>query len=173
MAMYNGKVRGQKRRLKQLLKYIDEIKPYTKAERADEVRFEHYHVPSTVWIEKPKTSSKIKTVFCKAWIRKTEEILKAKPKDIEFCKVVCNLTVPKLWDSQIIIFYDRKYYESFWDRQVGWQNWTMIENGSSLKKERNIQTDLNEVCFKETIIDEEYTSVSNIWFYGEVNDGCI
>ena len=166
--MYNGKVRGQKRKLKTLLKYIDEIKPYQDVKYAKDVQFEHYHVPSNPWIEMPKTYSKIKTEFCKAWIKKTEEILKAKPKDLEFCKVVCNLTIPNLWDSQIIIFYDKKYYDSFWDRHNEYQDWSLIESAFSLVKERNIDTELKETVYKETINDEDYTSISYMWFYGEV-----
>ena len=168
--MYNGKVRGQKRKLKKLLKYIEEIEPYKDLEHANEYKFEHFHVPSSVWIEMPKTSSKIKTLFCKAWIRKTEEILKAKPEGVEFCKVVCDLTVPNLWDSQIIIFYDRDYYDNFWNRHGGYQDWSRIKNGMSFIKERNIVTDLKEVGYKETITDEDKISVSNIWFYGEMKD---
>ena len=167
--MYNGKVRGQRRRLKRLLKYIEQIEPYQDVENVAECRFEHFHVPCSVWIEQPKTSSKIKTAFCKAWIKRTEEILRAKPGDIDFCRVVCDLCLPNLWDSQIIIFYDRNYYDSFWNRHGGYQDWSEITNGSSLVKERNIHTDLKEVGFKETITDEDKTYISHIWFYGQLS----
>ena len=170
MSMYNGTLRGQKRRLNVLLKRIEEIKPYQRIENTQKRGFEHFHVPSTVWIEQPKTSSKIKTAFCKAWIKKTEEIFKAKPEGIEFCRVVCVLSIPNLWDSQIIIFYDKKYYDSFWNRHGGWQDWSRLENGLSLKEERNIVTDLKETGFIETITDEDRTSTSYLWFYGEVNE---
>lgn len=112
--MFYGKSRGQKRKIKRLLKNIADIEPY---KNIDEINrgFEHFHVPCSVWLDMPKTSSKIKTEFCKAWIRKTEEILKAKPEDLQFCKVVCLLCTPDLLGSQIIIFYDQKYYDTFWN----------------------------------------------------------
>ena len=168
--MYYGKVRGQKRKLKMLLKNIEKIEPYQKIDEVYDNRFDHFHVPSNPWIEMPKTSSKIKTTFCEAWIRKTEEILRAKPKDLKFCKVVCCLSIPHLWDSQIIIFYDQEYYDLFWKRRGDYQEWTRIKNGRSLIKERNIDTDLKEVCVDETITDEGKKFISYIWFYGEVRE---
>lgn len=167
--MYYGKPRGQRRKLKWLLKNIAEIKPYQDIDEINKRGFEHFHVPCSVWLDIPKTSSKIKTEFCKAWIRKTEEILKAKPEDLQFCKVVCFLCTPDLLGSQIIIFYDQKYYDTFWNRHNEYQDWTRITNGSSLAKERNIHTDLKETGFKETLTDEDYTYVSYLWFYGELS----
>ena len=166
--MFYGKSRGQGRKYKRLLKYIAEIEPYIDKEEIEEWGFEHFHVPCPVWLDMPRTSSKIKTAFCKAWIRKTEEILKAKPKNFEFCKVVCAICIPYVRDSQIIIFYNQKYYETFWNRHGDYQNWSKIPDGRSLMKERNIVTDLKEYGFKEILTDEDYTSVSQIWFYGEV-----
>jgi hypothetical protein len=107
--MYYGKSRGQRRKFKRLLENIAEIEPYQDIDEINEWGFEHFHVPGSVWLDMPKTSSKIKTLFCKAWIRKTEEILKAKPDGLKFCKVVCFLCIPDLFCSQIIIFYGRKY----------------------------------------------------------------
>ena len=109
MYMADKKVRGQKRLLKNMLKEIEEIRPYRYIEYADKCQYEHYHIPAGFWINSSKTSSKVKTAFCKAWIRKTEEIIKAKPEVNHFCKVVCDLTVPSLWSSQINIFYDQEH----------------------------------------------------------------
>lgn len=169
--MFYGKSRGQKRKLNRLLKNIAEIKPYQDIDEINKCGFEHFHVPCSVWLDMPKTSSKIKTEFCKAWIRKTEEILKAKPEDLQFCKVVCVLCIPDVRESQIIIFYDQKYYDTFWNRHGGYQDWSRISDGRSLMKERNIETELKEFGFKETLTDEDYTVVYHLWFYGEVKEG--
>ena len=168
--MFYGKSRGQRQKYLRLLKNIAEIAPYRDIEEINEWGYEHFHVPCPVWLDKPKTSSKIKTAFCKAWIRKTEEIINAKPKDLEFCKVVCCLCIPHLRNSQIIIFYDQKYYDSFWNRRGGYQDWSRTPEGMSLIKERNIVTELKEFGFKETLTDEDYTVVQHIWFYGEVKE---
>ena len=51
------KIRGQKRRLNALLRRIDELQ--IPAGRDDVMK--HLHVPSSQWIEMPKTSGKVKT----------------------------------------------------------------------------------------------------------------
>ena len=168
--MYYGKSRGQRQKFKRLLKNIDAIRAYRYVDEMNKCGFEHYHVSGSVWIDMPKTSSKIKTAFCKAWIRKTEEILKAKPESLEFCKVVCMLDIPNLYSSQIIVFYDQEYYESFWGRHDSYQEWSKLPDSKSLMRDRNIVTDLKEVGFKEIIRDEDYTCVSDLWFYGEVSE---
>jgi hypothetical protein len=65
------KERGQSRKLKTLIDNIHQFVPF---ENTD-ARYEHFHVPSGQFISSPKTSRKIKTAFCKAWIQKTEEFL--------------------------------------------------------------------------------------------------
>lgn len=128
--------------------------------------YEHFHVPSTPWIEFPKTSGRIKTAFCRKWIEKTEEFISQKP-EISFCKVVAVICYPNLWDSQIIIFYDEKYYNSFWNRNGPYQVWTRIENTKSFVKTRGIETNLVETCYEEKIKEKDETHISYLWYYGE------
>ncbi len=42
-------------------------------------------------------------------------------------KVVAVIDELYLWNSQIIIFYDEKYYNDFWDRKDSYQTWTPLE----------------------------------------------
>lgn len=161
--MNNRKQRGQRRKLKKLLTNIDRFLPFTDVE--DE--YEHFHVPSTPWIEFPKTAGRIKTAFCRKWIEKTEEFISQKPSGLSFCKVVSVICYPNLWDSQIIIFYDKKYYNSFWDRKGPYQVWTRIENTKSFTKARGISTTLPETCYKEKISEDDETRISYLWYYGE------
>lgn len=107
------KVRGQKRRIKSLLKNIEDITPLFNFTG----KCEHFHVPCGRWISEPKTSSKVKTEFCRKWAAKTHEIIADKPNNHKFCKVVACITSPCFWDSQIIIFYDENYFNEFFDRK--------------------------------------------------------
>ncbi len=125
------------------------------------------YVPCGPWLAKPKTSSKIKTAFCKKWIEKAEEFINKKPKDLPFCKVVAAITYPDVCESQIIIFYDEEYYNSFWNRKGPYQVWAPIENEHSFAKERGIVTKLPEIGYIEEHNDEDYYAKSYIWFYGE------
>ena len=159
------KQRGQERKLKSLIKNIQDIVPFEDTS----LPFEHFHVPCGPFISSPKTSSKIKTAFCKAWIKKTESIIKQKPSDLPFCKAVALIDSTELWDSQIIIFYSEDHYRSFWDRNTPEQLWTLIDNTEkSFAKEHNIKTELNEICYSETITEDDLNKTSTLWFYEEI-----
>lgn len=161
------KERGQSRKLKRLLSYIEEIKPYKNTDRI----YEHFHVPSSPFISSPKTSGKIKTAFCKAWLKKTAEIIGQKPKSLSFCKVVSVIVENDLWASQIIVFYDENYYNSFWERNSTYQTWIPFQtSGKSFSAERNINTTLNEKGYYEIINDEDTGIVrkGTLWFYGDL-----
>ena len=154
----------QKYKLKELIKNIDLIIPFQETSDV----YEHFHVPSGGFIEYRSTCECIKTEFCKKWIEKTEEIIKQKPKDLLFCKVVAMIDVPNYWSSQIIIFYDKEYYETFWDRNSEYQEWKLIDDDISLVRDNNIKTELKEKVYKETIRDEDYFGEAYLWFYGDV-----
>ena len=111
----------------------------------------------------------IKTKFCKAWLAKTAEIMEQKPNHLPFCKVVAVIDEFNLWNSQIIVFYDRNYYESFWKRTSGVQIWQPIDmQGKSFTQQRNISSRLNEKCYLEIISDADYSHKTRLWFYGDV-----
>lgn len=161
--MIRSKSRGQQRKYKLLLRWMDKIEPY---KNTDDV-FEDFGVPCRPWLSYPKTSSKIKTAVCKKWLEKTEEIIKQKPKDLPFCKVVALITYPDIRASRIIIFYDENYYKTFWNRRDSYQIWTPIKKERSFAKERGIVTNLPEIGYIEELYDEDWYEKSFIWFYGE------
>ena len=159
------KQRGQRRKINNLLLNIEQITPFTDTED----RYEHFHVPSDQFISSPKTSGKLKTAFCEAWLQKTTKIIEQKPKDIPFCKVVAVIDEGDLWESQIIIFYDEDYYNSFWERSSAEQTWLPIDSDTrSFAKERSIKTSLKEKGYIEILTDEDIRRKSTLWFYGEI-----
>ncbi len=163
--MKHKKQRGQRKKIKNLLLNIAQITSFTNINN----KYEHFHVPSDKFISSPKTSGKIKTVFCRAWLQKTADIIEKKPKDIPFCKVVSVVDEGNLWESQIIIFYDEEYYNSFWERSSTEQKWLPIDfDKRSFAKERNIKTLLKEKGYIEILFEEGIQRKSTLWFYGEI-----
>lgn len=159
------KQRGQNRKLKVLLNNINQICPFQKTD----CQYEHFHIPSSQFISSPKTRGKIKTAFCKAWLDKTTEIIEQKPRDLHFCKVVALIDELDLWKSQIIIFYDKNYYTSFWSRDSIVQTWTpIVKQGMSFVQRRHIESSLKEKGYYETITDVDFAYKTNLWFYGDV-----
>lgn len=94
-----------------------------------------------------------------------------KPADLSFCKVVALLERPGLWDSQLIIFYDKAYYDSFWKRHDPWQTWTPLpETAVSEARRRGIWTPLAERGYAQCLRDEEDGREfrDTLWYYGEL-----
>lgn len=158
--MWNKKVRGQRRKLKALLNAIEHPSdPFSKEGRCIELS-----VPSSPWIEMPKTYGKVKTEFCRKWIEETEILTERIPGGIGFCKVVGCIVYPELWNSKILIFRDEGYYSGFWKRDGEYETWTKIE-GKSFAKDRNIRTELKEFGYREVLRDEDFDYSCDIWFY--------
>ena len=167
--MFYGKSRGQGRKYKRLLKYIAEIEPYIDKEEIEEWGCEHFHVPCSQFISSPKTSRKIKTTFCKVWLDKTAEIIEQKPCNLSFCKVIAVIDELDFWNSQIIIFYDENYYNSFWLRDSNEQTWDPIVNSNmSFIRKRHLESNLKEKGYYETITDLDFTYKTILWFYGDI-----
>ena len=159
------KQRGQHRKFKALCNNINQICYFQNVD----CPYEHFHVPSDPFISSSKTSGKIKTAFCEAWLAKTVEIIEHKPCNLPFCKVVAVIDERNLWNSQIIIFYDENYYDSFWLRDSVEQTWTpFVKQDKSFIKERHIESNLKEKGYYETITDLDFTYKTVLWFYGEV-----
>ena len=61
--MIRSKSRGQQKKFKRLLSWLDKIEPFKNTNdllfKDVEDKFEHFHVPCGPWLSKPKTSGKI------------------------------------------------------------------------------------------------------------------
>ena len=162
--MAEKKQRGQKRKLKALLKNISSITPFMNTS----ARYEHFHVPCSPFLSSSKTSGKVKTAFCSAWLKKAEEIAEKTPAELSFCKVVALINERDLWCSQIIIFYNQAYFEEFWERDCEEQRWIPMEKQMySFIKGRGISTLLKEKGYTETVLDDGVLKKSNLWFYSK------
>ena len=158
------KQRGQKRKLNQLLKRINQ---FSLDGNTDDT-YEHFHVPcASSFMDSLKTRRSIKRKFCQMWLDKTQYFINSKPSNTVFCKAICAISPNCLWNSQIIIFYDEQYYNSFWNRDSEYQSWIKITN-KSYKDNYKLNTDMNELGFIETIKNEDYSYIGELWFYGEV-----
>ncbi len=158
------KQRGQKQKLKRLLKCINEFTPFTDTNNT----YENFYVPcDRTFINHRKTSGKVKRIFCQKWLDKTAEFIRNKPENIGFCKIIADICPNDLWNSRIIIFYDDEYYNNFWNRNNDYQKWTRI-NGKSYAEKSKLKTDLFEQGYLEELNLDDFCLESELWFYGEL-----
>ena len=160
------KVRGQRHKLRKLLRDIDGLTPF---ESESNRLYAHFHVPSGTWLNSPSTAGTVKTAFCKAWLEQCQRFIQAKPTNLSFCRVVAVLCEPLLGESQIVIFYSQEYFETFWKRNYSDQSWLPLNKGSSFTAKRGITTALTEMGYEETLLVDGKTIKSTLWFYGELD----
>lgn len=152
------KERGQWRKLQRLLKLIDDLG----WEIIDgEEAYAHFHVPSSIFIQSPKTRGQIKRQFCQAWELKTADLIQNRPDRMASSKVVSVLCFPDLWCSQIIIFNDDKYYQEFFNRP----EWIFEQENVDYKE--NWLTSLPKQTCLELF---EGGDVGRLLFIGEIPD---
>lgn len=156
------KQRGVYRKLNLLFKKIDLFEPV----KTDNV-YEEFAVPSNNFLDLSPNS--IKRKFIIKWLEITEKLIKHKDNK-RFCRIVGMIETKEISNSRIILFYDEEYYNNFWKREDSYQTWEKIELKKSLKQKLNIQTDLKEIGFKETINDEDFKYETELWIYGDIEN---
>lgn len=133
---------------------------------------EHYHVPCCdSFIESRGLRESVRTAFLRKWLETAQRFIDRKPADLPFCRVVATVDIPAYGSSQIIIFYDKEYYEDFLDRSGCGQEWNRLDTKRSFKKERAIECGLEERCYRCREMDAESGVVvydGRMWVYGEL-----
>lgn len=161
------KQRGQKRKLAKLIEYVNKFE----TDYTSKYLYQCFRVPCSIdFINSKKTSGKVKSEFCRAWLQKTKQFIEQRPDDNKFMKIVAIISVSDLWSCQINIFYDEEYYLDFFKRNTNLEEHILI-NDKSFKKSRNISSNLREMGLKENYswYDEEILVFAREerWFYGE------
>ena len=167
--MNKQKQRGQRRKLKRLIYYLEkDTKDFPMHER----EYDHWHMPcDESFINSYKTSGKIKTAAMQCMIDCAQHLYTIKPKDIDFCSIVCMISYPDIWNSQIIIFFNQEYFDNFFIRNSNEQTWSILNN-KSMKEIRMLKIipDFIEVGYLEEICDDGKKIYKNeLWLYKELN----
>ena len=127
--------------------------------------YEEFVVPSNNFLDVSKIS--IKRKFIIKWLEITEKLINNKDNKT-FCRIVGMIETKEISNSRIIVFYNEKYYNNFWKRESSYQTWERLDPKKSLKQRLNIQTNLKEIGFKETLNDDDFKYETELWFWGEL-----
>ena len=154
------KQKGVYRKLNLLFKKIDLFEQVRK-----DNMYEEFVVPSNNFLDVSKIS--IKRKFIIKWLEITEKLINNKDNKT-FCRIVGMIETKETSNSRIIVFYNEKYYNNFWKRESSYQTWERLDPKKSLKQRLNIQTNLKEIGFKETLNDDDFKYETELWFWGEL-----
>ena len=122
------KLRGVKRRLRALDKWADSFEGYFPSEYAQE-KYWNWKLPVLDRLVGPPTTTNDIQAHCAyAVLRATKHLLEARPEEYNHAVVSALITYPQMFSSEICIFFDKEYFESFYDRNNEWQSLTPIKD---------------------------------------------
>ncbi len=160
------KLRGNKRRLKQVLRDLDNEIPYTDLERWCDWGHEWFLMPCAYrFINTVNKNGRAKVAVIKKVLEVAEKFISLKPKNLEFCKVVAYIDEHDLFGSQICVYYKKESYESIVYKNL--DTFKMVTPKIPLSKKYNFTTSLKGTCYVgywgESVRDITITE----WIYEE------
>ena len=125
-----AKVRGIKRRLRAIDKWSDSFEGYFPSEHSSE-RYWNWKLPVLDrLVAPPITTNEIQAHCAKAILKAVEHLSTAKPEQYKNSIVTALITYPDMFGSEICVFFDKEYYESFFKRNSEWESLISIEGNS-------------------------------------------
>ena len=126
------KIRGIKRRLKALDCWANSFVGYFPVEHAGE-QYWNYKIPVLdILVSPPKTTRKIQAHCANSLITAANHLLEARPPELADAKVTALITYPDMFSSELCIFFDSNYFNSFFDRHDEYQSLTLLNKELSL-----------------------------------------
>ena len=126
---------------------------------------------SDLLLNSPQSPAYVKAGCIKIIIERTKHLINIKPQEMKNTKVVSVIDLYNLWDSQIIVFNDKKYYAEFFNRNDDYQKWIPLinENIKTFINKWGITDDIRVQGYEEMISDEDFEYRREIWCVGELN----
>ena len=167
-----SKVRGARRKCRGM---IESIRRYTETfpeEGYPGAGNWHLHLPvDQGFIDSEKTPHWVRRLCAQCLIDRTEYLRGLKPTLDEAVRAVALISLPKLWDSEVIVFFGEAYFGAFFERDSECQVWTPLREARSLVREWGLEMPggFEERGYHERIRDENYSHDGEVWFVGELS----
>lgn len=167
------KVRGLKKKCSAMVKAIAEQTNHFPVEYSSE-EYWHCHLPvAQSFIDSTHTPRSVRKLCIQAMIDRANFLAQHKHQTAINCRVICLVSLPDLWASEIIIFFTQDYFEKFFNRNSPWQKWILL-NDRDITKEYNliIPNSFQVKGYKHEGYDEDnpkfLTYTGEIWAIGEL-----
>jgi hypothetical protein len=85
------------------------------------------------------------------------------------CRVLAAISLPQLYDSQLIVFFGEDYWSRFFERNSPEQTWRGLPPNRSLVREWGIRLPQGgvEMGIEESVVEGEHRHRSELWFVGD------
>jgi hypothetical protein len=132
----------------------------------------HMHLPvDQAFIDSKKTPPWVRRRCIQSLVDATERLRSLAPKSEGPVRVVACVSLPDLWDSQIIVFFGHEYFSTFFDRDSQYQRWKPLRESRSISREWNLEVPdgFQAKGFHEGIRDDGFHREGEVWFIGELD----
>jgi len=169
---YKKKVRGLKRRKEALINYISDITEHMPNPSESGLGYWHLHLPFTQsYIYSSKLPNKFRREIMQILIDRVSYLKSIKSKGQAEYRIYALVSLPNLFDSQLVVYPHNSWFEGFFERDSEEQKWLPLDKSRNLIQEweLNCPSDIQIKGFKEIISEEDYYSEGENWFIGELN----
>ncbi|MGG2027581.1 DUF3916 domain-containing protein [Gottfriedia sp. S16(2024)] len=165
------KIRGIRRRYKSLEKELITLTDNMPNPYESSLGYWHLHLPfSQEYIDSKKTPNCIRRKLIQLLINRVEHLKNIKTKENSRFRIYSIISLPHLFDSQIVVIPDSYLFEGFFDRNTDEQKWIQLDTQKNIIDEWDLELPegLTFKGFKEFINEEDYSYQGEIWFIGEL-----
>jgi hypothetical protein len=166
------KIRGLRRRYKTFVNDLTDLTKTMPIPNDYGLGYWHLHLPfSQECIDSKNTPNKFRRDIMQKLIVRVEHLINIKTKEQSDYCIYAIISLPNLFDSQILVIPDKSWFGGFFERNSAEQKWIPLDSERNLIKEWNLvlSSDLKVQGFKEIISDDEFNYEGEIWFIGELN----
>ena len=169
---YKKKVRGLKRRKKTLINSISDITEKMPNPSEYGLGYWHLHLPfAQSYINSSKFPNRFRREIMQILINRVSYLKNIKTKAQVEYRIYALISLPDLFDSQIVVLPHNSWFDGFFERDSEEQKWIPLDTSRNLIQEweLNCPPDLQIKGYKEIISEEDYYSEGEKWFIGELN----
>ncbi len=166
------KVRGARRKCDGMIQAIRDATVVFPEEHAPGWGYWHMHLPvDQAFIDSQKTPHWVRRQCMQCLIDGAERLRGLKPKSDDTIRVVASISLPLLWDSEIIVYFSQEYFDKVFSFEPEWQTWTPLRESRSLSREWHltIPHGFQERGYHLRVRDEELSYDGDEWLIGELD----
>jgi hypothetical protein len=171
----DAKVRNPAGQVRALRHWAESFAGYFPVEHAAQ-RYMNWKIPVLDRLVRPPTTTPAIQAQCaQCLIDAAAHVALAKPADMAHARTVAIIDLPDMFGSEVCVFFDEPYFQSFADRTSEWQRWTPLSKSRNLIEQMGLRLPDGLVVagFAEMIRDEETGEASEgeVWLVGECSPG--
>lgn len=123
------------------------------------------------FIESSRTPHAVRRLCVQTLIDRAAHLVRLRPPELKSARVVVVISLPEMWSSELIVFFDGEYFANFFRRTDSYQQWKRLRPDIRLTRRWNLRVPDNflEATFYEKILDDGYRYSGIIWAIGELN----